>query len=105
MIGKKKPTERECWTALTDIITQILDDMGEDPGDLTRETMINADLGLSSIEAIHIAISLENALRISINFESLAVRDGEYVDDLAIGEIHDFVLSTIGLTAESPQGA
>jgi acyl carrier protein len=93
----KKLTEAQCWEALVGIVTEVLDEMGEEPGRLTRTTMINADLGLSSVEAIHIAIMLENELRIPLRFEELAVRDGEYVSDLSLGEYHDFVLGTLGL--------
>ncbi len=93
-------TEDKCWATLIETVTQILDDIGEEPGDLTRETMLNADLGLSSVEAIHIAIMLENELLVPLNFEKLAVRDGEYVDDLSLGEIQNFVLETVGLALE-----
>lgn len=82
------------WNALIEVVGEILDDLGEDPGEITRETMLVADLGLSSVEAIHIAIMLENRLRIALDFERLAVRDGEYVDDLSLGTIEDFVVAT-----------
>jgi acyl carrier protein len=88
-------TKETVWNALTEVIGEILEDLGEDPGEITRETMLVGDLGLSSVEAIHIAIMLENRLRIAIDFESLAVRDGEYVDDLSVGSIQDFVVETI----------
>lgn len=86
--------EERVWNALIEVIGEILEDLGEDPGEITRETMLVGDLGLSSVEAIHIAIMLENRLRIALNFESLAVRDGEYVDDLSLGTIQDFVVAT-----------
>lgn len=88
-------TKKTVWNALIGVIGEILEDLGEDPGEITRETMLLGDLGLSSVEAIHIAIMLENRLRIALDFESLAVRDGEYVDDLSVGSIQDFVVETI----------
>ncbi|WP_033921932.1 acyl carrier protein [Sphingomonas sp. 37zxx] len=83
------------WDTLIAVIAEILEDLGEEPGDLTRETMLVGDLGLSSVEAIHIAIMLENKLRVALDFERLAVRDGEYVDDLSVGAMQDFVVETI----------
>ncbi|SFR06163.1 phosphopantetheine-binding protein [Poseidonocella sedimentorum] len=94
-------TPRRCWDALLEAVTEILDDLGEEPGDMTRQTQINADLGLSSVEAIHLAITLENRLHIALRFEDLAVRDGDYVDDLALGEIHDFVLKSADIAVEA----
>lgn len=88
-------TKEAVWNALIEVIGDILEDLGEDPGEIRRETMLVGDLGLSSVEAIHIAIMLENRLRIALDFESLAVRDSEYVDDLSVGTIQDFVVETI----------
>ena len=93
----KSFTEEQCWDALVRVIHEILDEMGEEPGVLAPQTMINADLGLSSVEAIHLAIMLEHELRVPLKFEELAVRDGEYVDDLSLAEWHEFVLRSVGL--------
>ena len=92
----RRVSAEQCWEGLLAVVTEVLDELGEDPGELTRTTMTYADLGISSVEAIHIAVMLENELRIRLNFESLAVRDGEYVEDLSLGEWHDFLVASAG---------
>lgn len=61
--------------------------------------MLNADLGISSVEAIHMMIMLEDRLSSQLSFDKLAIRDGEYVEDLSVGEILDFIVNSIGITA------
>jgi acyl carrier protein len=85
----------DCWAAIVASITAVLDELGEEPGTLLPATRLNADLGISSVDAIHLVIMLEDRLGIPLNFEQLAVRDGEYVDDLELGELLDFTAASL----------
>ena len=96
-------TNTEVWNHLTAAITELLADRGEEPGPLSDTTKLNADLAISSVEAIHLMIMLEERLRIPLNFQELAVRDGEYVDDLDLGELSRFVARSLnGPAATTP---
>ncbi len=88
--------EARAWAALTSQLTELLDERGDEPGDLARATLLYADLGVSSVETIHLLIMIEDALGIALSFEKLAVRDGEYVEELSLGEMHDFLSASLG---------
>jgi acyl carrier protein len=88
-------TRSECWNAIVAAVTAVLEEQGEEPGELTPATMLNADLGISSVDAIHLVIMLEDRLEVPLNFEKLAVRDGEYVEDLALAELLDFAVASL----------
>ena len=81
----------QIWTDITAVITEVLADRGEEPGELTDATTLNADLGISSVEAMHVMVLLEDRLGRALHFQDLAVQDGEYVSDLTLGAIRDFV--------------
>ena len=81
-------------------VTAVLEEQGAEAGELTPATMLNADLGLSSVEAIHLVIMLEDRVGVPLNFEKLAVRDGEYVDDLALAELLDFTVASLNLAEQ-----
>lgn len=87
----------QCWTIIVETVTALLEDNGEEPGEITPATMLNADLGISSVDAIHMMILLEDRLGTPLSFEKLAVRDGEYVEDLAMAELWDFIADSVGL--------
>jgi acyl carrier protein len=91
---------------LTDAVMELLAERGEEPGALTPETSVGSDLGVASVEAIHLMIMLEDKLGVPLSFQDLAVRDGEYVDDLSLGEIAAFVCRSVGIAqGSSPASA
>lgn len=92
-------TRSQCWTAIVDTLTQLLEENGEEAGELTPDTWLNADLGLSSVDAIHLMILLEDRLANPLSFEKLAVRDGEYVEDIQLSQLWDFVADSLGAAA------
>jgi len=93
---KKASTSEEIWGDIIAVISELLEERGEVPGGIGPATMLNADLGISSVEAIHMMIMLEDRLQVPLNFQELAVRDGEYVQDLSAGELHRFVAASVG---------
>lgn len=92
-----KTTSAEIWGHITSVVGELLAERGEEPGTLTDSTKINADLGIASVEAIHVMITLEDRLGHSLSFQDLAVRDGEYVDDLTLGELRAFVCRALNV--------
>jgi acyl carrier protein len=97
-------TNDHVWTSITEVVTELLTERGEDAGALAPESKIGAALGISSVEAIHMMIMLEDRLATPLSFNDLAVRDGQYVDDLSLGEIAAFICRTLGVPP-SPAGA
>lgn len=91
-------TPEDIWKHVTDVIVEMLAERGEEPGPLAPETRINADLGIASVDAIHLMIMLEDRVQTPLNFQDLAVRDGEYVADITVGELHAFVCAALGVT-------
>lgn len=90
-------TRDEVWNQITMAVGELLAERGEEPGALTPETSLGRTLGISSVEAIHLMITLEDRVGAALSFQELAVRDGEYVSDLALGDLHGFVCRTLGL--------
>lgn len=90
-------TGAEVWTDITAVVTDMLSERGEVAGPMSNATKINADLGISSVEAIHLMILLEDKVGVPLSFQDLAVRDGEYATDLTLGEMHVFVCGVLGV--------
>jgi acyl carrier protein len=86
------------WDRVVECLTELLAERGEVPGEVSRSTLLSADLDISSVEAIHLMILLEDSLGRSLDFQALAIRDGEYVQDLSVGELADFVSDTLKLS-------
>ena len=93
----KITSRNDCWAVLVEALTALLEEQGNEAGEITPATMLNADLGISSVDAIHLMIMLEDRLNAPLSFEKLAVRDGEYVEDLSLAEVHDFIAESLGI--------
>ncbi len=88
-------TSARVWTEIREVVTQLLAERGEEPGAMTADTRISADLGISSVDAIHMMITLEDRLATPLNFQEIAVRDGEYVEDISLGDLHVFLCRSV----------
>lgn len=97
-------TPDHIWRHIGDAVTELLQERGEEPGPLSDELRLGRDLGISSVEAIHLLILLEDRLATPLSFQELAVRDGEYVDDLSLGELRRFIARTVDASAVPPAG-
>lgn len=84
-------TREECFEIITDVLNELLEDMGEEPAEIRLTTMLNANLGITSIDAIHMMVMLEDEVNKPLSFQDLAVRDNEYVEDLSVGELLQFI--------------
>lgn len=61
-------------------------------GEMDRNTRLFANLGFESIDIIQLVVAIqEEVAHAAVPFEKLLMREGRYVDDLAIGQIADFL--------------
>jgi acyl carrier protein len=93
------------WKNIVDVITDILAEQGREPDHITPATSLNADLGIGSLEAIHMMIMLEDKVQTPLDFSELAIRDGEYVSDLQVNDLYEFVCRAVGAPAATERQA
>jgi acyl carrier protein len=87
----------QCWEILSSSIRGLLLESGIEVGAISPATMLGAELGITSVDAIHLMLMLEDRLDHPFSFERLGVRDGEYVKDLSADEVFSFVCSSMGI--------
>ena len=64
----------------------------EDGGKIEPETRLMEDLAFESIDVVQLVVALEkNFERKGLPFEQLFMRDGDYVDELEVKEIVEFL--------------
>lgn len=98
-------TRQECFAVIESALFELLDELGQEADVIDPETLLYADLGITSIDAIHLMVLLEDQIGRPMNFQDLAVRDGRYIDDLSVNELLDFVATSLNLppaTAVAP---
>lgn len=67
---------------------------------ISSETKLVDDLEFDSIDVIQFIVAIETAFNSrNIGFQDLLMVDGRYVDDLAVSEIEEFLVSRLGAGA------
>ena len=90
-------TREECYEIIETVLIELLEGLGQEGDVMGLATMRNADLGITSIDAIHLMVLLEDHIGRAMSFQDLAIRNGRYVDDIAVGELLDFVAGNLQL--------
>ena len=79
------------------VVIGVLQELTQDwdlelPNGIHRETRLMEDLECESIDIVQFAVSLEKALdQKGLPFEKLFMDGGEYVDDLSVTQVADFL--------------
>jgi acyl carrier protein len=79
-------------STVADIIIEMLGELdleSEEPVD--SSTRLIADLGFASVDFIQLIVELESHFKRKLGFHDLIMPNGQYVDDLTLGELVSFI--------------
>ena len=84
---------------VVDIVTQTIQDWDVDvPGGVGVDTLLMQDLAFESIDIVQFAVAIEQATnRKGLPFEKLFMQDGDYVDDVRLSQVVDFLCGELGV--------
>lgn len=88
----------DVWKTILAVIDDLEKD-GLDSRELDAQSRLAEDLGLSSVDSIHLAISLEDAFRQQLAIETLVIQNGNYVSGLTLGALHDHICQRLRASA------
>ena len=74
----------------------------DDP--ITADTLLIGDLDFASIDFVQLCVGIEEKLNEKLGFHDLLMQNGQYVDDLTIGQFVDFVETRLNSPASASQG-
>lgn len=81
------------------IVIDVLENMSADwdldlEGEINENTRLIEDLVFESIDMVQLVVSLEKKInRKNIPFERLVMEDGDYVDEVTVSDVVDFLVS------------
>ena len=88
----------EVWKTILAVLDEMEMD-GLDSSTLAPQSRLAEDAGLSSVDSIHLAISLEDAFQQQLAIETLVIRNSTYVPGLTLGALHDHICARLGVSA------
>ncbi|MEZ5288653.1 MAG: acyl carrier protein [Vicinamibacterales bacterium] len=90
-------TPDETWRAVVAALRDLMAEQEQQIGEVSPDTCLLADLGVSSIDMIHLMVTLEDRVDHPLDFGELATGpDGQLRRDLTLGELAAFVAARVG---------
>lgn len=86
-----KPTPEQIHESIRDILREMTKGWDMEGEEFGPETQLVSGLGFSSVDIIHLMASLELRFNRRMPYDEVVMRDGQYVDDLSLRELADFV--------------
>ncbi len=84
------------WDSIVACLRELMEEQEQEIGEVTPDTYFGEDLGVSSIDLIHLMVALEDRLQRPLSFDELStLPDGQYRKDLTAGELLDFAASRV----------
>jgi acyl carrier protein len=92
-------TRADVENAVVGVVNQTIQDWDMDlPGGVTVETLLMQDLAFESIDIVQFAVAIEQAAdRKGLPFERLFMKDGDYVDDVRLSQVVDFLCDELAI--------
>lgn len=85
--------QQEIEAKVISALTEMTEDWDLDSAEgIGRDTGLIKDLEFESIDIVQLAVALEQAFgQKGLPFEQLFMRDGDYVDEIRVSEVVDFM--------------
>jgi acyl carrier protein len=93
-----KPEEIEA--ALLEILKEITADWGLDPAVYKPESRLLGDIGLSSVDALHLMATFNMRYQRSLPFDKLLSCDANYLRNLTVAQMTEFVAENFDQTPQ-----
>ncbi|MCV6596318.1 MAG: hypothetical protein OIF40_04440 [Mangrovicoccus sp.] len=74
------------------ILSEFADEWGLDDLELSTETQLKSDMSFESTDIMQLFLGIQEAFpSVQIPFQSLVMKDGKFIDDLAVRDVIAFV--------------
>ena len=92
-------TRADVEEAVVGVVNNTIQDWDVDlPGGVTSQTLLMHDLAFESIDVVQFAVAIEQAAgRKGLPFEKLFMKDGDYVDDVSLNQVIEFLCGELGV--------
>lgn len=77
------------WRVFVELLVEALEDQGIESEDVTAE-ISSDELGLSSMDAMHVVVALEDHFGWQLDFQQMLDQDGDYPRNITMGRLFDF---------------
>lgn len=93
----------EILTLVLSVLNTIVEEWGEDVDSAFNEqTLLVEDVGFASIDFVQFVVAIEEGLGQKIGFQDMLMVDGNYVEDLSVENVVDYIASRLIASVNEP---
>jgi acyl carrier protein len=86
-----------------EVIEALISDYELPEIELTDDTLLIDSLGLTSIDIMHVLSSIDMRVSKHLPYDNLVIQNDEYISDISVKQIIDFIDSNINETQNEPK--
>ncbi|XXX72145.1 hypothetical protein WMF30_31315 [Sorangium sp. So ce134] len=95
----KVRTKADVWRCVVETVEELMADLDQDPGDLTPELTLMGDLGIKSMDVIHLVLLLKDRIGRSLTYKDVFGDGQQPPSDLSLAQLSDLVCRGLRITA------
>lgn len=96
-------TSTEITQVIVDILNETIETYELPQVTVDRDTLLSGSLGFTSIDMMHVLASVDMRFATHLPYDSLIMKNGEYISDLSVGQIADFVEANLQNASVEPK--
>ena len=85
------PDQKQIQETIVNILEEMTEDWDLDLDGIDSETTLSDDLCFSSVDALNLMAMIDVRFQRKLKYEKLIMRAGQYVEDLTVQNITEFV--------------
>jgi acyl carrier protein len=94
----KVTTSQEAWKCVVESIQEMLQQQGEEVDEVKPTQALFGNLGIASVNIIHLLVTMEDKLDMPLNFHKLVMRGvNSPANDITVGDLHQFICQSLNL--------
>ncbi len=94
----KVRTKADVWRCVVDTVEELMEDLEQDPGDLGPNVTLMGDLGIKSMDVIHLVLLLKDRIGRSLTYKDVFGPDQQPPADLSLAQLSELVCRGLRIT-------
>ncbi|MDC0685676.1 MULTISPECIES: acyl carrier protein [Sorangium] len=95
----KVRTKADVWRCVIETVEELMADLDQEPGELTPDVTLMGDLGIKSMDVIHLVLLLKDRIGRSLTYKDVFGEDQQPPSDLSLAQLSDLVCRGLRITA------
>ncbi|AUX44419.1 uncharacterized protein SOCE26_058830 [Sorangium cellulosum] len=95
----KVRTKADVWRCVLETVEELMEDLDQEPGELTPDLTLMGDLGIKSMDVIHLILLLKDRIGRSLTYKDVFGEEQQPPGDLSLAQLSDLVCRGLRITA------